>query len=383
MHIKTTLRATASHFTAVVLCAASALALLLGTPANADDAAATPIPGLTFSGIVAGSVQDASKNTDAEGNLQLDILLGLAMGPGAWNMEVKAGTSPATNGVSAYYPEATGLVGELVDSNNKGRAGITQLYYEFQPHAGIVDAVDAGLVFSPAYIDNNEIADDEYRQFMGTTFVNNPTIPLPVYVLGGAVKGSFSKAIGYTFFASSTADLQGNTYSNLFDFQNDGHGAFVAGQINWDADIVTGNVGAWVNTDESFTNFSSGDPEDDYGVFGNVNGTLGSKDLKWNVRLGWANPQVSQAEAFVGAELAYDTTLFSRPVTYGLGASYTAVSSDMTGPKADREQVEAYSRVMLVKHVSVTADLQYLNHSQFDPNLTSVWIGGLRAGVEF
>lgn len=371
--------------------AAGVLALATATalPAVADEGATGTGP--TVSGILAGSWQHADGSnasltkSGGEGNLQLDVLLGLPMGPGSWNMEVKAGTTPRNDGgVSAVFPEATGLVGETVNADNQGQGAITQLFYRMTPTLG---TVDAGLVFSPAYLDTNDIADDEYRQFQGTTFINNPTIPLPVYVIGGAAQGTISKPFGYTVFLSSTADLQGSTYSNLFDFGTKGHGVFAAGELNWESGGLSGNAGVWQNNDDSFTNFSSGVSETDYGVYGNINGTIGSDALHWNVRLGWANPSVSQANTFVGGELAYDTSLplgaRERPVTYGVGVSDTGVSSDAPGPTADRQQAEVYARTQLMGHVSVTLDLQYLHHSQFDPANGTTWVEGLRVGAEF
>lgn len=375
----------------VMLASVGALAGALSVPfaALADDGA--PASGPSINGILAGSWQHANgsnadlTNGGGEANLQLDLLLGLPMGPGAWNMEVKAGTTPRNNGgVSTVFPEATGLVGETVNADNEGQGAITQFFYRITPTFA---TLDAGLLFSPAYLDTNDIADDEYRQFQGTTFVNNPTIPLPVYAMGGAAQGSVSKTFGYTVFVSSTADLQGSTYSNLFDFGGKGHGVFGAGEMNWAQGNLSGNVGLWQNNDDSFTNFSSGQPETDYGVYGNLNGSLGSDALHWNVRLGWANPRVSQANTFVGGELAYDTKLpfgaNARPVTYGFGVSHTGVSSDMPDPKANFDQAEVYARAKMTKHVSFTADLQYLHHSQFDPSNGSTWVEGIRMGAEF
>lgn len=362
----------------------AAIALLAGTialplQASADEAAALPPPGLTFSGVLAGSLQNA-KTT--EGNLQLDMLLGLPVGPGSLHMEVKAGTSPLTDSVSANFPEAAGLVGEIVDASGKGTAAITQFYYELSPSFG---TVDAGLIFSPAYLDKNDIADDEYGQFMGAAFVNNPTIPLPVYALGVAATGAVSSTIGYTLFASSTADLQGGTYAGLLE--SNGHGAFVAGEMNWKAAGLSGNVGLWQNSDAAFTNFTTGLRETDYGDYGNLNGTLGSEALQWNMRLGFANPRVSQAASFVAGTIAYRSTLpigeSPKPVTYGLGVSYTHASRYMPAPKADMQQMEVYARVEMTEKTSITADMQYLNHSQFDPASTSQWVEGLRISMAF
>lgn len=306
------------------------------------------------------------------------------MGRGSWQMEIKAGTTPRSNGVSAVFPEVAGLVGETLDSNGNGRVAITQLYYQATPSFG---TVSGRLMFDRSFIDTNPIADDEYRQFMNGVFVNNPTIPIPVYAIGGAVQSPMSKALGYTLLLSSTADLYQNTYGNVFDFNGKGHGTFATAELNWKASELFGNVGLWRNDDQSFTDFAAGTPQADYGVYTNLNGTLRSDAWRWNVRLGWANPKVSQANGFAGAELSFASTLpfsgFARPVTYGLGVAHTWVSPDMIGPTADRGQAEAYAKVGLDHRVSVTFDLQYLRHSQFDPSDASTWVEGVRPAIEF
>ena len=134
------------------------LAIALATPIGAMAEEAGPPPaGLTFSGVLAGSVQHAKTG---EGNLQLDMFFGLPVGTGAMHMEVKAGTSPLANSVSANYSEAAGLVGEIVDANNRGTAAITQLYYEATPSFG---KIDAGLVFSPGYLDKLGLGFEQLR----------------------------------------------------------------------------------------------------------------------------------------------------------------------------------------------------------------------------
>lgn len=344
----------------------------------------------SVSGILTGSWQHANGSKSSQtsrwgsGNAQLDMLLGLPMGPGSWQMEFKIGTTPRSNGVSAVFPEATGLVGEALDGNGKGRAAITQLYYQATPAFG---TVSAGLLFDPSFIDTNPIADDEYRQFMSTVFVNNPTIPMPVYAMGGVVQGPMSKDLGYTVLVQSTADLHQSTYGNALDFNGKGHGTFDTAELNWKASGLSGNVGLWRNDDKSFANFATGNPQADYGAYTNFSGKLGSRALRWNVRAGWANPKVSQASGFAGAALSYASTLpldeSTRPVTYGLGVAHTWVSSDVIGPKANRDQGEAYAKVGFPHRVSVTLDLQYLRHSQFDPSDTGTWVEGVRAAVEF
>lgn len=342
-----------------------------------------------ISGILAGTWQHAdgshasSTSRYGEANGQLDVFLTLPMGPGSWQMEVKAGTTPRSDGISAMFPEANGLSGETLNAAGQGRGAITQFYYEANSGIG---TISTGLLFAHNFLDTNPVADDEYRGFLATPFINNPTIALPIYVMGAAMQGAPAGSLGYTVFVSSTADLHENTYPNLFDFGGHGHGAFMAIEMNWRHGGLSGNVGAWRNNDDSYVNFSDGQPQADFGLYTNLNGRFG-EGLHWNVRAGWADPRVSEANGYLGAELACDSHFRAgdvvHPVTYGLGFGNTWASPDMTGPSASRQHAEMYARAGITDGFTVTFDLQYLRHSGFRPDIASTWVEGIRMAVEF
>jgi|GEM_PF-3004560 hypothetical protein len=46
-------------------------------------------------------------------------------------------------------------------------------------------------------LDANEIAADEYTQFLGTSFVNNPSIQYPSFALGANYQIDFTAYFGY------------------------------------------------------------------------------------------------------------------------------------------------------------------------------------------
>jgi len=89
----------------------------------------------SVSGILAGTWQHADGSGSGavsdygEGNAQLDLFVHRRMGPGRWNMEVKGGTTPRSDGVAAAFPETNGLSGETLDAQDRGRAAVTQLNY--------------------------------------------------------------------------------------------------------------------------------------------------------------------------------------------------------------------------------------------------------------
>src|SRR5699024_2257063 len=101
------------------------LAACLSGGAFADDNKAH------IEGIVVGTYQTASESrvngeeVNGEGNAQLYQFGTLDMGPGAWNLEVRGGTTPRDQGVSSFYA-SNALAGETLDSNGDGRIAVTQ-----------------------------------------------------------------------------------------------------------------------------------------------------------------------------------------------------------------------------------------------------------------
>lgn len=221
-----------------------------------ESEADTPLNNARIEGIVIGTYQSTSQDrlgdekVDNEGNGQIFLYGEMDMGPGTWGMEVRGGTTPHDNGVTSYYGEVNDAVGETLDKDGKGRFAVTQFFYTL-PVAG--GDLSVGLLDATGLLDANEIADDEYTQFLGTSFVNNPSIDYPTFALGANYQVDFNEHVGYQIFASSSGGLEDEddpTYGNVFDVGESGKGMFVGNELLWNSDYVYGSLGVWYNSSD-------------------------------------------------------------------------------------------------------------------------------------
>lgn len=188
------------------------------------------------SGILIGTYQAASesevngRDVKNEANAQFYLLGDLAMGPGSWNLELRGGTTPQNNGVTSFYSEANDSVGETLDSDGHGRIAATQLFYRAPLGGG---RISVGLLDASGFLDTNDIADNEYTQFMGSSFVNDPTVEYPSFAVGAHYSGDMTDRLGYQLFVGSSSGLEDTrnpTYRNVVDVGEHGKGVFTAGR---------------------------------------------------------------------------------------------------------------------------------------------------------
>lgn len=312
-----------------------------------------------------------------EGNGQALLEIDLPLRASGWHMEIRGGTTPRSHGVTATFGEANATVGETLDQDGDGRLAVTQLFYRAEVWRG---TLSAGLLDPTAFLDTNEVANSEYTQFLGTSFVNDPGIDFPSFALAATYANQVTERLGYRLFVSSSSGLQDPsdpTYRNVFSPLEDGKGVFAAAELAWQGIGWQGHVGMWGNTsdhpklDDPLQNAAS------YGVYANIEGALLAG--QWHVRLGMTPDQVSPAAHFGSVAMSYPIGR----VRLGIGISRSGVSSHQPHPRASIVQAELYARFRLAEHLFVSPDIQYLDHSGFNPRHGHVWIGGLRVSAEF
>ena len=135
---------------------------------------------------------------------------------------------------------------------------------------------------------------------------------------------------------------------------------FAAGELTWQHTDLGLRVGAWVNSaDHARLNGSTG-TEQNYGLYGTLDGNMGQG--RWNLRLGWANEEVSSTSGFAALALEY-------PVagnTLGFGLAHSEASSDLGPTASDMQQAELYTRFEFNQQFHLTPSLQYIRNSGFD-----------------
>ena len=344
-------------------------------PADAADGSIRGIAIATWQQAAAASV--SGRPVRDEPSAALDLSASLPAWGGAFELELKGATTPRGNGVTRALSVANAAVGETLD-NDRGRIIPWQLYYRHGLGNG---SVAAGLIDATGWLDGNDIAADEFTQFMGVTFVHNPAIDLPAASAGVAYSAGLGHGFGLAAVVSNATGVEPR-YRRAFDLGRHGSGAFAALEAQWTGGALSVNLGGWLNTRNHDTD---GDGVDDdrlgeghaSGVYGNLSGSLGAG--RWNLRAGWADPDIQSTAAFLGVA-------YSRPVgdaVVGAGASRTYASSRIDEPHADLSQLEVYARMPLTRHLSFTADLQRIAHPGFDPSQSGVWVTGARVGWSF
>jgi carbohydrate-selective porin OprB len=225
------------------------------------------------------------------------------------------------------------------------------------------------------------VANDEFTQFLGSSFVNNLTIDFPDATLGVAYNAGLVGGFRLAALVANASGIEPD-YARAFELGKDGNGVFGALELQWTGADLVANLGGWVNTRH---HDSDGDGIDDdrlkdaaaRGVYGNLEGGLGAG--QWNLRLGWADASVQPAAGF--ASLAYTYPLGQ--TVLGAGVGRTFASDRIDAPHEDLTQAEVYARVPLGKGFTVSPDLQYIDHSGFDPKRHGEVVAGLRAGWSF
>lgn len=339
-------------------------------------------------GILSGSWQGASESSIAgqhindEGNGQLYLYGGMDMGPGSWNMEVRGGTTPRTNGVSSFYG-SNALVGETTDENGNGRLAVTQLFYQLPTPNG---HLSMGLLDITAAFDNNTVANTEYEQFMAGAFVNNPTIAFPSFVLGAEYQGHVTDQLDLHLFAGSDSGLEDgdHSYHGVFniDGKRDGYrkGAFTSAELDWqnpNGQALKGGI--WYDTGDSAELDGTGSGNG-YGLFALAETPLGHGTLQG--RVGLANDKVVEAANFLSVAYQLPIKLTQRDSTLGLAVARTGASSKLSVDDPVY-QAEAYWRINLAGTLYVSPDLQYIVNPNFDASMDNVWVAGVRAGLSF
>lgn len=328
------------------------------------------------------NLQHASDNrVDSDGFASFDFAATLPQGNGLWTLYLEANTDIRDEQVSGIIGEANADAGSALDANGNGRLQVSELFYTL---AAINGELNLGLLDATGIFDASDVANDEGSQFVGGSFVNNPTIGFPDYTLGVIyTTENEDKRTGYSIAVMSSHGIGDNehaSYSELFNIGDDHKGVFVAGEYNWQLTNSQWRAGVWANTaDNEYVN-GSNNTSNNYGLYLSTDIDLNGSSL--NVRAGLADADVSEASNFIA--VTYETELFGN--TTGLGLARTGASNELADAK-DTVHAEIYSRFDINQHLHITPSIQWIKKSGFDDSETSfdndITIIGLRAAISF
>lgn len=322
--------------------------------------------GLTFIGLAA---HDDAVRSDAAASF--DVLLSRTFRGVHVHLHLEGSSTPGAGRVSLAVPEVNGDSGTALDADGRGRVQRSELFMSLPMTDGL--QLSAGLVDAAGFLDTSEVANSETEQFLGSAFVNNPSIALPDYALGSAlVWEPVERNWGVTAFVSGSHGLgdDGGSYSGLFrqEYDTDGDGQsdldkglFVAGEGLWRLWAGVVRIGAWTSTADHPHLDRPDRYSANHGYYAVADWPLGRGRL--NLRAGTADERVSKVGRFVA--LAADWPL-STDLRVGLGVAQTSVSDVGRAPdEEDSRQAELYLGLQATERLNVALSLQRLLHSDF------------------
>lgn len=319
--------------------------------------------GLHVSGGVTGTHQTTTdRRVEPEFTASADLVLTYARNRGEWRLYVEGNSTPRTDGVSSLLPEANTDAGSALDEDREGRVQVSELNYTHRFGESV--SVSAGLLDVSGYFDQSRIASDENTQFLGVSFVQNPSIEFPDYALGLVYEQAVAAHTVWRVGLSSSHGLADNAkrfYGQLVDVDDAGKGVFAVTSLTWRNPAWLTRAGLWTHTaphdslDGTRTGLSNG------GVYWLGGWRQAAHGV--NLRLGIANREVSRAARFAG--VAYQWR--QAPWVWGLGAARIFLSPDEPDPSLDdTTQYETYLRYRFAPGWFVTGDVQHLINSNFD-----------------
>ncbi|MCB5226686.1 carbohydrate porin [Alishewanella sp. 16-MA] len=317
----------------------------------------------------AGGVVITHQQTDApevasETAASADLVLIKQQVSGRWLMHVEAASSPKFMGVSNQLPEANSDAGSAISKNDQGRFQLSELYYQHQFSAQ--QTLSAGLLDVSSFFEQSRIASDEATQFLGAFFTGNPVLAFPDYTLGVVYEQQFNGGPTLrTAITSSNglADNPARSYSQVLAVTEEEKGLFAISSLSWRNASSLIRIGVWRSTADFSRLDDANAVADNYGVYVLAGYQYGQH--AWNLRLGAANEDVSQAAAFSG--LSYQFSQGHYVLGVGMARTYQAKVSKAENT-ADTQQYEIYVRYTLADGFYLTADWQGIVNSNFTPD---------------
>ncbi len=309
------------------------------------------------------------KYMDDELSGSVDLVATFPLRSGTITLYLEGSTTPKDNGVGSWLPEANADLGTALDDGGKGRVQISALHYSLDTGTSVLTL---GLLDATGFLDRSSVANDETRQFLGTSFVNNPTIEFPDYHLAIAwhYQASPNKP-GFTLLAGSShglGDNEGN-YRRLAELNTGDKGLFTTLELYGYTSGALWRLGVWRNG-ASHPDLDGKGNGSSQGVYTSVDFDL--HDQKWNLRAGWADPSVSLAQGFI----SLSTEQRLNQWYWGAAFSHTWASRDTDA--SDMLHAEVYARYEVFPGLEISSDLQWIKNSGFAQGMGDSWVAGIR-----
>ncbi len=215
----------------------------------------------------------------------------------------------------------------LRDINGTGREYLLEIFY--QKDIGSL-SVAGGIIDSTAFVDTNRYANDEHIQFLNSMFINNPVASLPSYNPGAYLHYQMSDRAGITGVYIKNSPDEG--YTGILEVEYETEKLNVRPYYFY---VFGGEEYKGTGLSMDYTVNSR------YGLF--FRGGMSDGDYRHFISGG----------AEIKKIIAQDR----------LGVAYGFIKGDKTD---NISACECYYSVNINKHLSVTADLQYIKEKKED-----------------
>jgi hypothetical protein len=236
------------------------------------------------------------------------------------------------------------------------------------------------------FVDDNAFANDEYTQFVGKPFVNNPVFDSEdEYAPLVALTASPMEEVSVTLLCQSSSrprladEERKSSYDRIFDKP------LVAGQFTYSPCIgdLKGNwrLYGWAQT-YPHPRLVGDDTEEGWGIGLSLDQMV-HRNLGLFARAGYQNKKVYEVPWFWSAGGEIRGLLPSRGEDHmGIGVAGLKASKDLekTGTEF---HVEAYYRCELGEHLAVSPDIQYVINPLGDGRNDEIVVGTIRLEANF
>ncbi|MCK9432448.1 MAG: carbohydrate porin [Candidatus Omnitrophica bacterium] len=281
--------------------------------------------------------------------------------------------------------------------DSEAKVELTEFWYEQDLFNG-KSALTFGKLDPTAYFDQNEIANDETTQFLSWIFRNSPALEFPDNGAG----------VRFAWMPAEWLELGYGLFDGTGSWEDVGDSLFNIGQVHFKTNFLNlpGNYRfyAWnSNADHTKWLDSEKTKESAYG-FGLSFDQKVNEIVTLFARYGWQNPEVYNPEitAADGSNYSLEQSwsagfqVEGKPWgrendAFGMAVGQVMPSDDYknanSGFQAKAEgHLEAYYRIYVNKHLSVSPDIQYIWNpfgKDIPGNTSGIFVGGLRAQVDF
>lgn len=328
--------------------------------------------------------EEGKEKRKDRGSLALD--LGISIKPyeqGEFFIRTSFAKGNGLKGVSPFVlpPNGDDLSDDLKNINGRSRDHLLELWYahKFELKENMKLRLQAGIVDSAAYIDDNAYANSEIKQFMNPALVNSPVGNRPTYDLGAAIEFEWD---------SLSVRVLGIRSKNEFER----HFNFLVGQIGvkLESPIGEGNYRVYVyGTDKKFPSWNENQLKPIRGLGVSFDQQIIKDILGAFFRAGFQNSSVmADYKGMYSLGVNINGNIWGRKDDE-IGIGYAYLRSSSKNPELKNSQVfESYVSFRLFSYKflqsDLTIDFQHLRDSKKHPFETVAGnVFGVRLNLSF